>query len=419
MAFCTQCGASIESAAAVCARCGAPHAASGVPPAPPPAAGWAPPASGSPPPPAQGWAPPPQGWGQPAGWQSPSGAYSLGSNAQPGVQEKVSQAFDQIVRDIRSFDFKWVVPVDTALSPDFIRNRSVWGMLVFGFLPLAALILQVVTTAMGFLHLLEIYFGLAWACYYYYFVARRSVDLKIGLGVMAFTALIGVNLVLMVQTLPVLSWLYQGLGEGGDAMRSLLGFVLGVGPNEELFKALPVILVAFSMRRVEKPIDGIFYGAMSGLGFAISEGVGYVAKADLPLWQMLVRGTSLPFLHSLWSAIAGYFIALAVINRSRAPALVVTGLMVSAVLHGVYDWTSGGLLGLLMCAFTYLLFVSYMERSQAMVAEMQLAEQHAVEQSRLQMMWQQQYGGYAMPSYLASPAAPTGQGAPPVPGPGA
>lgn len=336
-------------------------------------------------------------------WPTPSGSFAIGGSNVPDVQAKVSQAFDQLVRDIKSFQFKWVVPTDTALSPEFIRNPSVWVMLLFGFLPLASFLLELVTTGPGFLVMLEIYFALAWGFYYYYFVARCAVDFRFGAAVMAFTALVGVKGVLMVQTLPIVSWLYDGLNGQQDAVRTLMGFVLGVGPVEEGFKAIPVLAVAFYWRKIEKPIDGIFYGACSGLGFAIAEGVMYVSNAQVPIVQMLIRGTSLPFLHSLWSAIVGYFIALAAINRSRAPALVVTGFLVSIVLHGVYDFVSSGLLGIVMCAFTYLLFVSYMERSQAMVAEIQIAEREAVERAKMQSLWQQQYGGYAMPPVLASP----------------
>lgn len=356
----------------------------------------------------------------PASWSSPSGSFPAGGSTVPDVQARVSQAFDHLMRDIRSFQFKWVVPTDTALSPEFIRNRSVWVMLLFGFLPLAALMLQLVTTGPGFLLMLEIYFALAWGFYYYYFVARCSVDLRYGAAVMAFTAFIGVNVVMALQKLPVLSWLYEGLNGQGDATRMLMGFVLGVGPVEEGCKAIPVLALAFYFNKVEKPIDGIFYGACSGLGFAIAEGVMYVGHAEVPLAQMLIRGTSLPFLHSLWSAIVGYFIALAAINRSRAPALVVTGFFVSVVLHGVYDFVSSGLLGIIMCAFTYLLFVSYMERSQAMVAEIQMAERESVERAKMQSLWQQQYGGYAMPAALTTPpgwnAAAPGSPSPAPPG---
>jgi RsiW-degrading membrane proteinase PrsW (M82 family) len=327
----------------------------------------------------------------------------------PDVQAKVSQAFDQLVRDIRSFNFKWVVPLDTALSPEFIRNRSVWVMLLFAFFPLVALSFHIVDTAPGLVLLLMIYFAFAWACFYYYFIARRSTDLLTGFGVMAFTALVGIKLVDFVQTLPGLHWLYAGIQLGdpnADATRQLMGFLFGVGPVEEGFKALPVLVAAFWLKKVEKPIDGIFLGAMSGLGFAISEGAGYVLmQGQDPIVQILIRSTSLPFIHSLWSAILGYFIALAVINRSRGPALVVAGYCICIVLHGCYDW-SGGMVSVLLAAFTYLLFVSYMERSQAMVAELQIAEKQAEEQAKMQSLWQQQYGHYAMPAVLAGPYAP-------------
>lgn len=381
MAYCFNCGAPLHPSAKFCAHCGialrdpplhvaalAPQAGPTAPPISPPAG--APPSAGS----------------------------------------RVAQVFEDILRDIRSFSFKWVVPIDTALSPDFVRNRSVWVMLLFGFFPLIALTFQLVATLQGFAQLLEIYFALAWACYFYYFVARRSTDIATGAGVMFFTAFIGIQGVLAAQQLPGIDWLYAGLpgmAEGGDPVRALIGFVCGVGPVEETCKAVPVILLAFAMRKIEKPIDGIFYGAMSGLGFAITEGTGYIMRQDAGMYNVLIRGTSLPFLHALWSAIAGYFVALAAIHRSRGPALVVLGLLVAAVLHGLYDFTSSGMAGVLMCAFTYLLFVSYMERSQSMVAELQAAEKQAVERDKLQALWHQQYQGYALPVALTETASTT------------
>lgn len=426
MSFCHSCGAPAAPGAAACTRCGAvlaaspsvtpfppPPAAPGATFAAPPLGGVAPPAGHAP----AGWVPPPASpqWPPPPNaWPTPSGGYPAPGRSLPEVQAQVSQAFDKLVRDIRSFQFKWVVPIDTAMSPEFISNRSVWVMLLFAFLPLAALTLELVKTVGGFVKMLELYFGLAWVFYYYYFVARRSVDLRVGAAVTAFTALVGINIVLLTQNWPILSSLYAGL-HGSDPTRALIGFVFGVGPNEELCKALPVLLIAFAIGRLEKPIDGIFYGACSGLGFCITEAADYVMSSQGSLLQILLRGTTLPFLHSLWSAIMGYFIALAVINRSRAPALVVTGLLVSATLHGLYDFFSDGLLGVAIAAFTYLLFVSYMERSQVMVAEIQMAEQQAAERLKMQALWQQQYGTYAMPATLSTPLASSAAwgGAPP------
>jgi RsiW-degrading membrane proteinase PrsW (M82 family) len=91
------------------------------------------------------------------------------------------------------------------------------------------------------------------------------------------------------------------------------------------------------------------------------------------LAQMLLRTTTLPFLHATWTAIAGYFVALAVIDKRRRVALCVLGISVSAVLHGCYDFTVNGdsMVSLFIAAFVYLLFISYIERSQDMVKELE------------------------------------------------
>jgi len=331
--------------------------------------------------------------------------------------------FEHLLDDIRSFNPRWVVPFDTAISPQIIKNRAVWVMLFFGFFPLTALNLGLVQDGGQLVFALISYYCLAWAGYFYFFVSKRSASLEVGMGALVFTAFIGIPLLLKAQSIPGISHLY-GFTRGGDLVSSMIGFIFGVGILEEVTKAVPVLILAYKLNKVEKPLDGIFYGAMSGLGFAVAEGVQYISNSPSStelVVQTLIRTTTLPFMHALWAATAGYFIALSLINRRRSLALIVLGIGVAALHHGLYDTFAGRspAVALALAAFLYLLFVAYLERSQNMVAELQHAEQVAHAQT---LQWQAQayaaqtgapqqaYAGQAYPGApsQAYPSAPQG-----------
>ena len=327
---------------------------------------------------------------------------------------------EKLVDDLRSFNLEWVVPYKVALSPQVTRNPAVWVMLFFGFFPLSILTLNLVRDPGELIFALTGYYCMAWAGWFYYFVARRSADFSTGLGSMAFTAFVGVSLLITVQELPLIKGLYN-LTQANDIVVATAGFVLGVGVFEEITKALPVLYLAYSARKIDKPLDGLFYGAMSGLGFAISEGALYISHQNENLGvvvQTLIRTTSLPFMHALWSSLSGYFIALSLVNRRRGNALAILGIGVPAVLHGLYDVTSTRMpiVSTVLALFLYLLFSAYIERSQQMVeelahAERQQADALAHEQLR-QQLWQQYVAQSTAPpagSAAASPPQAPGQ----------
>jgi RsiW-degrading membrane proteinase PrsW (M82 family) len=276
--------------------------------------------------------------------------------------------------DVRSFQFKWIVPYETVFSTRIVRNPVTWVTLLFGFAPLLAGFL--VASQDQLLAWLLTYFALAWAAYFYTVVAKRATDLPVGLGTAGFTTLVGFQIVLWLKQVPPLSLFYGMITQAG--FERLLGFVFGVALNEELVKALPVLLLAFYLRRIEKPLDGIFYGAMSGLGFALREASHFIVhaqNANAILYQALLRTTTLPFLHATWTGISGYFIALAIVSRHRRAALCVLGIAVAATLHGSYDFASEQVVSVGIAAFVYLLFISYIDRSQDMVQELEKTEE--------------------------------------------
>lgn len=115
---------------------------------------------------------------------------------------------------------------------------------------------------------------------------------------------------------------------------------------EEITKGL-VLFIILVMRRheLDSPLDGIIYGAMVGMGFAMVENILYYTtyfRENGPAgWNelVLIRGIVFGLNHALYSAMTGLGIAVARMSnywpvRIFAPLL---GLMAAMALHAVHN----------------------------------------------------------------------------------
>ncbi|QSB03899.1 PrsW family intramembrane metalloprotease [Natronoglycomyces albus] len=104
------------------------------------------------------------------------------------------------------------------------------------------------------------------------------------------------------------------------------------GPiNEEWFKALGVVLLVLIVREhFHRPMDGLIYGALIGLGFQVVENVTYAVNFAIinpnSDWAGALSATIIriavagPWSHPLYSAVAGLGIAYFVTQRRRSTA---------------------------------------------------------------------------------------------------
>ena len=142
-------------------------------------------------------------------------------------------------------------------------------------------------------------------------------------------------------------WMYAGLEPFGlrldayalasDNPTALFWYaVLVIGPIEELAKLLPFIVIALRFRAFDDDLDGIIYASFIALGYAAIENVHYLEF--LSPTEALARGFAGPVIHIAFASIWGYTIGHArLAGRSiLLPAL--GGFLVSALLHGVYDF---------------------------------------------------------------------------------
>ncbi len=271
---------------------------------------------------------------------------------------------------MNDLNLKWLIPYETATSLKLLANPGMWLILFFALVVLP--INQAVPTEQQLVIFVMFYFAMAWTAYFYIFIARRSASLWIGLATAVFAVVVGIPFGRALKY-TIFAPFYHINSSPSDIVR-LVGDVGSHGMAEESLKFLPVVLLAFVLKRVNKPIDGMFYGALAGLGFAAWEGYKYVIDPQYGgvLIQTLIRSTALPFLHAAYTAIGCYFVALATLEKTarRRVKLCAIGFLIAATIHGVYDFLTGDP-KIAMAVFIYLLFCGYVAHSHQVAQEVE------------------------------------------------
>ncbi|MCE9597565.1 MAG: PrsW family intramembrane metalloprotease [Spirochaetia bacterium] len=150
-------------------------------------------------------------------------------------------------------------------------------------------------------------------------------------------------------------------------LRAFALYMFGVGPIEEVGKFLAVFLIALQRADFKNSSDGILLAICSALGFAAGENLIYMANfgpvATLP---RLILGN---LGHASFSAYWGYALGVALHENARL-TIVIEGLLLAAVLHGVYDllltFSIPGAIGaMLLAGLLMVLLVGFFRREGA------------------------------------------------------
>jgi RsiW-degrading membrane proteinase PrsW (M82 family) len=162
-----------------------------------------------------------------------------------------------------------------------------------------------------------------------------------------------------------------------------LGGALVIGFNEELTKALPILVAALlllKLRSVKLDVRmWMFLGTIAGLVFGVREASQYttvaiehIAAAALShstneavvgalsfAYRVFVDG----FQHAIWAGVSAFFIGIAVNYPRRRVPLIIFGISIAAVLHAVNDWYLSNFTSpwpwILLQAFSLFLFLGY------------------------------------------------------------
>jgi len=160
----------------------------------------------------------------------------------------------------------------------------------------------------------------------------------------------------------------------------LLGFgnilvttFLSVAIVEETMKYLAVRAKAYNSSNFNEVMDGIVYGVAAGLGFATVENILYVLGFGTISTALIRAFMSVPS-HAAYGGIMGFYLGMAkpfrLTSKQHERKLILTGLAVAIILHGLYDtiaFTLEGLAGLagllVMTAISWIVLLRLIKRA--------------------------------------------------------
>ena len=197
----------------------------------------------------------------------------------------------------------------------------------------------------------------------------RALEIQVAIGIIIWTVVW-----LNVVTINI----NDHLGRAGRAFT--FPEALGVGFNEEITKALPVLLaglILLQFRSTKLDVRmWMFLGTIAGLTFGVSEAALYASREIVIINQAQVASQAVGavlsfaervfvdgFQHAVWAGISGFFIGMAVNYRRRRIPLIILGVTIPAVLHALNDWSAGAFnsywVWIMIQAVSLLLFLGY------------------------------------------------------------
>ena len=299
-------------------------------------------------------------------------------NPQQILQSSTQQA-KGIIDDLRQISFQEeVVPIDHTNIHLLLKDFVFWAVTLLGIIPLLIVTVQQPDTQ---LTLFALFFAFVWGVILKKFVLDDAGSWRLPVTSLFFTGIVGIWILLFIYR-TFLPDFYLHMPDSKNTLISLFGFIFQVGVWEEMIKALPLLLVIKLFKFKLKPLHLVTIGVFSGLGFAAFENLHYGENAILSTYSLtrdygvdglvsgvqnamvvtMLRAVSLVFCHAVWSGIVAYFIATAVVRREKVAALIILGILVSAVLHGVYDWLAGvqPTMAALLAGVSFALFYGYL-----------------------------------------------------------
>ena len=197
----------------------------------------------------------------------------------------------------------------------------------------------------------------------------RALEVQIGVGIIIWT-LVWLNV--------VTANINDHLATPAQPLSFLAA--IGVGFNEEITKALPVLLAGLILLKFRSAkLDvrmWMFLGTISGLTFGVSEAALYTSQAIVNVNQAQAASQAVSavlsfaervfvdgFQHAVWAGISAFFIGMAVNYPRRRVQLVLFGVSIPAVLHALNDWSPAAFnsywVWIIVQAVSLLLFLGY------------------------------------------------------------
>jgi RsiW-degrading membrane proteinase PrsW (M82 family) len=309
--------------------------------------------------PQAGSSPPPRGYAPPGG--PPPPAWTAPRADHPGVGDDLVAAFEILV------------PVKTWLRDAGWRQGLRLLVIAYALLPLVFLALFSTSSSLGvpgFAY--SLYVAPLWAIAFWLLLRPgRIAAQEIYIGI---ATIIWVTVWLYIVTININDRLVNSVRSGNFIA------ALAVGYNEEITKALPILLAALILLKFRATkLDvrmWMFLGTISGLTFGVLEERLYtelaiaqvatakaVSQADAGVLDFAFRVFVDGFEHAVWAGVSAFFIGIAINYPRRRWQLILLGISMVAVLHGLNDWSVSTFNsywpGILIQAVSLLLFLAY------------------------------------------------------------
>lgn len=189
-----------------------------------------------------------------AEWSAPTAQNSTVSPMPDARSERPLQA---LIDDFKGLPFDVLFPVRRWLGDQPWKMRWVQALLLFALFPLTLSHLWGIDAEIhDAAWALGIYFALLWGYVLWALVQPGQLKRRNIVVTSAFTAIVGVLLVLTLQQFPIISALYDATEWSFSPFR-LIGFVAGVGLLEEAAKLLPVFWLAaqhLTLQGIDVPV---------------------------------------------------------------------------------------------------------------------------------------------------------------------
>ena len=267
---------------------------------------------------------------------------------------------------LRRIGFGLILPLREMRSAHWLSDKRLLVVSLVGLIPTLLMMLPLDGLA-GF-YFIALYFSAIWGVFFYYWFRTPQVSVRATLCVFFLTPVL-IYLVWDVLHLQKLNFFYGMLN--CSFPWNMPGYILGVGLVEEAVKLAPLLILCARTREPLLPQTLVFYGLISGIAFGVYEGVEYQITLnarlsyDQSFFYNIARLTCLPFIHAIWCAIAGYFLAFARLYPLQRRGLLLLALGIPAILHGLYDslCSFSMLLAVLVAFIAVLLLVAYLSKS--------------------------------------------------------
>jgi RsiW-degrading membrane proteinase PrsW (M82 family) len=269
--------------------------------------------------------------------------------------------------------FEILVPVKSWLTDAGWRQGLRLLVIVYALLPLVFLAIfsssrSLSTPGLAY----SLYIAPLWAISFWLLLRPgklATVEIGIGIGI-----IIWVTAWLNLITININDHLVNGVRNGNFLA------ALAVGYNEEITKALPILLAALILLKYRSTkLDvrmWMLLGTIAGLTFGVLEERSYteeaiaqvasahaVSQADAGVLDFAFRVFVDGFQHAIWAGVSAFFIGMAVNYPRRRWQLVLFGISIAAILHALNDWSLSTFNSywpwIVIQAISLLLFIGY------------------------------------------------------------